>query len=165
VSAELKCPIPQGYRPYECASGITGWQCRLRDSFNSYEEFEGCALHYGLATRLGFDTAEEAWDANPHIHGSVRPEDWGVHVFPTTYLHVRDSLTGEQWIREIRPREILDLRKLVKKWVRETFGGELRLDGKIMPRLEGDFYAKIKLDAEPPDSVRNWESGGFYLTS
>jgi len=45
----------------------------------------------------------------------------------------------------------------------ENFGGELMLDGELMPRLAGEYYARIMTDGRPADSVICWESGGFYL--
>lgn len=84
---------------------------------------------------------------------------------PETYLHVRDCKSGEEWIRAIRGNSLLDLAKLIRKWVKEEYGGELYLDGQVMPRLEGDYYARIMMDGRPPDSIICWDSGGFYLTN
>lgn len=140
-----------------------GWQCRLRENYESLEDFEYYDNIYRLALRLGFNTAEEAWEENPHIHGSVNPGAWGQHLFPDCYLHVRDCRSGEEWIRPIRGNTKLDMDRLIKLWVKEWSGGELRMDGKSTCRLEGDFYATIKLNGEPPDSISAFASGGFYL--
>ncbi len=40
---------------------------------------------------------------------------------------------------------------------------EFRLDGDLMPKLNGDYYARIMTDGRPPESVVCWSSGGFYL--
>lgn len=83
--------------------------------------------------------------------------------YPKCYLHVRDCKTGQEWIRPITGKQTCCLRTRLKQWCKEEFGGELKLDGEIMPRLEGDYYAQIKLDGRAPDDVHCWTSGGFYL--
>ena len=57
----------------------------------------------------------------------------------------------------------LNLKRQIKRWVKKEFGGELRLSGEIMPKLDGDYYGKIMTDGRPPDSVVCWDGGGFYL--
>lgn len=85
--------------------------------------------------------------------------------YPETYLHVREMRSGKEWIMPMRSNSLLDLRHQIKKWIKQQFGkGEMFLDGKIMPKLEGDYYGKIMTDNRPPDSVISWTSGGFYLT-
>ena len=59
-----------------CTSGIKGWQCRLQKNYADLEEFRKYAEAYGLLDRLGFTTAEEAWETNPVIEGSIIPEDF-----------------------------------------------------------------------------------------
>ena len=83
--------------------------------------------------------------------------------YPDTYLHIEECRSGETFIVPMRGNSSLDLKKQVKKWIKNEFGGELVLDGNLMPRLSGDYYAKIMMDGRPPDSVVCWESGGFYL--
>lgn len=61
-----------------CKSGLKGWEGRLRDQYRSFSEFEACSMTYGLAFKLGFKTAREAWDANPLVQGSVEPSDYRV---------------------------------------------------------------------------------------
>lgn len=65
-------------RRVKCDSGLPGWQCRLRENYSSYDEFEAFSETYGLAERLGFDSPLDAWDANPLIQGSVEPSDYRV---------------------------------------------------------------------------------------
>ncbi len=84
-------------------------------------------------------------------------------VYPDQYLHVEECRSGETWIMPISDRTKLDIKALVKRWIKQEYCGELRLDGDLMPRLQGDYYAQIKLDCNPPDSVSCWTSGGFYL--
>lgn len=57
-------------------SGITGWQGRLQDQYDSLKSFIGYDETYALAAKLGFLTPTEAWDANPIVQGSVIPEDY-----------------------------------------------------------------------------------------
>ncbi len=93
--------------------------------------------------------------------GLTQPAGWS--GWPDCYLHVREERSGEQWICVIRGNEKLDLTKLVRKWVQAEFGGELSLDGGIMHRLSGDYYARIMTDGREPESVVCWTGGGFYL--
>jgi len=85
--------------------------------------------------------------------------------YPACYLHIRECNTHREWIRPLRGNTKLDLEKLIKRWIKEEFHGESKLDGKISYRLEGDYYAKIKLNGEPPDSVSVFASAGFHLQS
>lgn len=59
----------------KCKSGSQGWQCRLQKNYDSFEEFAYYSEIYGIHVRLGFDTAEAAWKANPLIRGSIIPSD------------------------------------------------------------------------------------------
>ena len=61
-----------------CDSGLTGWKYKLRKVYSSLEEFENYCEDYGLHTRLGYETPENAWDANPTIQGSVNPSDYRI---------------------------------------------------------------------------------------
>ena len=56
----------------------TAWKGPLQSEYSSFEEFKGYSDNYGLAERLGFASAEEAWEANPVVEGSVNPEDYKV---------------------------------------------------------------------------------------
>lgn len=59
-------------------SGLIGYRCRLRASYDSFEQFEVFSEIYGLAERLGYLSAQAAWDANPVIEGSTIPSDFRV---------------------------------------------------------------------------------------
>lgn len=85
--------------------------------------------------------------------------------YPDCYLHVRESRSGQEWVQPIRGNESLDIKKLIRKFCKNEYCGELALDGEIMPSIEGDYYARIMTDGRPPDSVVCWSSGGFYLKS
>ena len=62
-------------RKIQCDSGLMGWQDRLRKVYGSHGEFVSYDSIYNIARRIGFDSTEEAWDANPVIQGSVNPKD------------------------------------------------------------------------------------------
>ena len=63
-------------REVRCKSGMMGSQGRLRSGYCAYEEFEYYSDMYGLARRLGFKTACQAWKADPVIQWSVEPSDF-----------------------------------------------------------------------------------------
>lgn len=63
-------------RQVKCKSGLTGYQCRLRENYADLDEFERYDRMYGLARRLGYKTAAGAWKANPTIQGSTDPADF-----------------------------------------------------------------------------------------
>jgi hypothetical protein len=52
------------------------WKDSLQKNYSSFEEFEAYDRIYGLSKRLGFSSAEEAWEANPMIQGSTNPTDY-----------------------------------------------------------------------------------------
>jgi hypothetical protein len=79
-----------------------------------------------------------------------------------TYLYVYDCKTGEEFFKEIKDDDILDLESQVINWVNEHFCGELEIDLPISD-FEGDYHASIKTDFNSPDSVISWQFGGFYL--
>ena len=83
--------------------------------------------------------------------------------WPPQYLRVVECRSGEQFVTGLSARASLDLKRQVKRWIREEFGGELWLDGDLMPRLEGEYYAEIITDGRPPDTGVCWDSGGFFL--
>ncbi len=63
-------------RSVKCKSGIRGWRGRLQDQYDSKQEFLSYDGVYELAKRLGYASAEDAWDANPLVEGSVNPSDF-----------------------------------------------------------------------------------------
>jgi hypothetical protein len=52
------------------------WTGRLQKQYVDFEEFAAYNEMYDLARRLGFESAEEAWEANPLITGSTEPGDY-----------------------------------------------------------------------------------------
>jgi hypothetical protein len=85
--------------------------------------------------------------------------------YPETYLHVEECKSGTAWIMPLRGNASLDLEKQVRAFVRANWGGELFVLPPFMPRIAGDYYAKVMTDGRTPDSVVCWDSAGFYLTS
>lgn len=83
--------------------------------------------------------------------------------YPDTYLHVVECRSGETWIVPIGDNDTINLRDNVEAWVRVQYDGELEIDGSMMPKLDGDYYARIMTDGRPPESVVCWDGGGFYL--
>lgn len=83
--------------------------------------------------------------------------------YPDCYLHVEECQSGQTWIVPIGEDEPLNLRDQISKWVKREFGGDLELDGEIMPQLQGDYYARIMTDGRPPESIVCWTSGGFWI--
>lgn len=53
-----------------------GWQGKLQENYNSFEEFDSYCDIYHLHERLGYETTEEAWADNPTVQGSVNPSDF-----------------------------------------------------------------------------------------
>ena len=105
-------------------------------------------------TRLDKE-ADTAWGAFNRARAAGEPLD--------CYMVVRECRSGREWVRPVRKREKVDLEALIRKWAKEEFNGELRLDGKLIPKLDGDYYARIITDGRPPDSGVVWSASGFYL--
>jgi len=63
-----------------CKSGIKGWQARVQEVYDSYEEMLAYNMNFGISQRLGFKTTKAAWETNPLIQGSVNPEDFRVVI-------------------------------------------------------------------------------------
>lgn len=83
--------------------------------------------------------------------------------WPDQYLYVTQCSSGDKWMVPLRANAKLDLKRQVKRWIKDWFGGECVLNGNLMPRLEGDYYAVIITDGRPPTSVVVWQSGGFFV--
>ena len=59
--------------------GAASWQGSLQENYdNNFEQFQSYDEVYNLAQRLGFNSAEEAWAANPMIQGGTDPADFSV---------------------------------------------------------------------------------------
>lgn len=93
-----------------CKSGLIGYQTRLCDEYHTFADFESFSDMYGLAVRLGFGSAREAWDANPLVQGSTNPADYcrvlavgelPIHIKVVVELQVSAEEAVPEWkIRE-----------------------------------------------------------------
>lgn len=88
-----------------------------------------------------------------------------IGTYPDCYLAVEECRSGTYWIAPLRGNALLDLKHQVKRWIKSEFGGAFRLNGNLMPRLQGDYFAQIVTDGRPIDSTVVWQSGGFYLVN
>lgn len=79
------------------------------------------------------------------------------------YLYVYHCQSGEEYVREIKDDDILDLETQLIQWVKDEFNDELVIDFPLLHRMEGEYFASIKTDYNAPDSVISWECAGFYL--
>ncbi len=59
-------------------SGLTGWQARLHENYEDFQDFFTYDQTYGLAKRLGYKNAVEVWNANPLICGGINPSDFSL---------------------------------------------------------------------------------------
>ena len=84
-------------------------------------------------------------------------------VYPEQYLLIEHCASGEDYIIPIADNEPLDLETLVDKWIESHWCGELKRDGDITRKLQGDYYAVIKTDGRKPEDIVCWDGGGFYM--
>jgi hypothetical protein len=52
------------------------WTSKLKSVYKSRAKFVAWDETYALASRLGFYSADAAWNANPKIQGSSNPKDY-----------------------------------------------------------------------------------------
>lgn len=72
----------------------------LRNNYECVEEFVNYDDIYKLAHRLGFESAEEAWDFNPFIQWSVEPRDFKRADLKAYYAKRMRRWTAEKLERE-----------------------------------------------------------------
>lgn len=72
------------------------WTNRIQNEYASFEEFESYSGTYGLAERLGFDSPQEVWDANPLVQGSVHPADYMVVEQFVLHRNTKDRCDHEK---------------------------------------------------------------------
>lgn len=77
---------------------IFEWKGRLKKQYKDFAEFEHYDEIYGLAKRLGFKSAKEAWQKNPLIQGSTDPNDYKV---------VKESLINESIVEKYTKEVVL----------------------------------------------------------
>ena len=83
-------------------------------------------------------------------------------VYPDQYLHVRECCGTQEWVMPISSRTKLDLEKLIRKWIKQELGDDVKLDGSAIPRIDAYYYARIMTDGDRPESLRCYDGGGFY---
>ncbi len=59
----------------KCKSGLRGWEGRLHEVYENFDEFRAYAGVYSTHKRLGFKYIATCWEANPIVQGSVNPSD------------------------------------------------------------------------------------------
>jgi len=58
-----------------CKSGLKGWQGKLHEVYDNFDEFWTYCNIYNIHIRLGFKTIDRCWQANPTVQGSVNTTD------------------------------------------------------------------------------------------
>ena len=84
--------------------------------------------------------------------------------YPETYLHICHNQSGEHWIQEIKSNWIVDIKVRIKHWIKTQFCDEIKLNGDIMPMVDGEYTATIYTDGREPDGGICWDCAGFYTT-
>ena len=83
-------------------SGLMGWKNNLQSGYENFEEFKSYSDTYGIAERLGFGSAEEAWEANPVVQGSVEPSDFRVSGASRKKVAVTPPGISEDTMHELK---------------------------------------------------------------
>ena len=52
-----------------------GWQDKLQNVYQNFEEFKAYCSVWGIHKRLGFKSIKKAWKTNPTMQGSTNPSD------------------------------------------------------------------------------------------
>ena len=91
-----------------CVSGLKGWQGKLQDQYRDFAEFEDCDEIFGLAERLGFNNAQEAWEINPTVMGSTNPADFQIAPDEFYYAYVTAAFWSSNDESDERGGEPLD---------------------------------------------------------
>lgn len=124
------------------------WTGRLQDQYESFEEFEAYDRIYGLSERLGYTSAEEAWDENPMVTGSTDPADYR-RVGKMTEDEIYGEQTGtlihpcwdEEGTKEYPPGTEVVFEGSIEELMRQYMGGlieDVRLPDGSYRRLEPD---------------------------
>ncbi len=86
----------------KCKSGIEGWQDKLQNVYDSWENFNDFASTWGIHKRLGYHSAKDAWEVNPTIQGSTDPSDLCVVVGKLTQHEKRVLEEVKRRIKEFK---------------------------------------------------------------
>jgi hypothetical protein len=124
---------------YSSLSKIS-WQGKLQDSYDKdFEQFKHYDETYGIAKRLGFSSAEEAWKANPVINVTSDPEDLKVvekksSEVPEKFKQLIEDLKsakGEPDLEaDVEKKYPAELVSEYRKWQKEQYGKMLTSDKK-----------------------------------
>jgi hypothetical protein len=138
------------------------WKARLQDNYeNRFDIWEKYDETYGLAERLGFKSAKEAWDANPIIQGSVDPKDFKVVKSFRLYPKKKRYDPSSDW----KMRQANDDTFKEKKNLKED-------EARYITKLKRDLrYVEQKIDNGMKDAVnmnfvsasKFFEEAGQYL--
>ena len=82
---------------------------------------------------------------------------------PEVYLLIRDCRSDELTKIPLKNNAKLDLKYQIKKWIKRYFQNAAVLNGELMPKVEGDYYAKLITDGRPIDTNVVWDSAGFFV--
>jgi hypothetical protein len=87
-------------------SGMEGWQNTLQANYGNNEDcWNTFCETYHLYLKLGYQTPEEAWEANPVIQGGTIPDDFCKVEGNTRKFY--DCRTGEHLADEDEPNKVL----------------------------------------------------------
>lgn len=140
----------------KCKSGLEGWQCRLRENYVDFEEFESNANLRGLHVRLGYVTPQEAWDDNPIVQGSVNPSDYR-KVTPrkkaVTVIVRKVQRASRNYLMTIANTE-------TGRAVLKALGAQYKKEGKTF-RVYGRGSGKKACLAAIADNLNCWEAGAM----
>ncbi len=75
---------------------------RLQTPYDGFEDFKHYAEIYGLDTRLGFASPQEAWDANPVVTGSTNPADFRIATHQPFKCFGVSENTNDFGLHEVR---------------------------------------------------------------
>ena len=100
------------------------WRSKLKKVYGSFREFKAYSSTYGIAERLGFESAKSAWDANPLIQGSTDPRDLKV-IKPA-----KKNPSSSMWTYKGVDVFAADRNSSGIRWYARTSGGILRSDTK-----------------------------------
>ena len=123
------------------------WKDKLQNVYSSLEEWEQFEEIYNLAKRLGYDSAQEAWDDNPMIQGSVNPSDY-------RKVTERKMNLKEQKFRKLVREEI---QKQLKEFSNNA-GEGVFLIGNVSVYMDRDSY-EISLETKN-GKTKNMPFGG-----
>lgn len=144
------------------------WKSRLQKQYSDFEKFQGYDDNYGLAERLGFDSAEEAWEANPMIQGGTDPEDYKVIKATKVTSIERSSIkTGDIYLYngdriQIWGRPFSKEGTIVVSVMFENYEGEFK-GGNVLQVPIADLEEFSKITASKKIALTLWKRPSNYM--